>query len=598
MKKRVVYPSSLKTDISLIPFWKDIKKYQIRTFRDDLFAAFSVALLAIPQSMAYALLAGLPPSAGLFSAIFGVIFTSFFGSSKHLIAGPTTGVAILIQSTIAETISSSYPNIDPDQMINITMHILGQMILIMGLLQIIAGCFKFGKLLQFVSRSVVLGYFTGVIIAILVSQLFYFVGIPEHIGSSSVLYKAFYFFYNILLINWPAFILGVFGVVILIILKKFFPRFPNASIMLVIVSLISFLLNKWFISSNFLFANDWHIANLKDIGFFSRPSLRFTFFIFDLSLINKIFPACLAISLLSILEVFSVSRALAVKSGQNIHANQEIFGVGVANTFLSLITGSMPASGSLSRSALNFLNKAKTRFAGIFSGVIVAVFTFICWPLIGHVPITALAAILLVLAPSLIQIKEIKLCFTATRGDAVVFILTFVSCLIFSLYIAFFIGVIISIASYLRKIADPNLSEYAFNSSGRLMSVFPKKYPRKKIRIIGITGPLFFGVVDLLQYSLKKIAKDPYVKVIVLRLDKVKYIDASMCFAIIRLHEYLKAANRNLVISGLSEEVWNTLYKTKLVNELGQNNLFLSNEANPQLSTWRACLRAEELISD
>ncbi len=256
----------------------------------------------------------------------------------------------------------------------------------------------------------------------------------------------------------------------------------------------------------------------------------------------------------------------------------------------------MPSSGSISRSRFCFFNKAKTRFAAVLSGIFVGILTFFCWRWIRHIPLVGLAAILFLLAPTLIRFSEVKLCFKATRGDRVVFALTMLSCLIFSLDIAFFIGIVISIASYLRKVADPYLVEYAFNTSGRLTIVPKKSHVKRNIRIIGIGRELFFGVVDLLQTALEKIADDPYVKVIILRFNSVHYIDATMCYSLLHLHDYLEAKNRHLIISGLTEEAWKILYRAGIVDKLGKDNLFLKDETKPQLSTWSACIRAEEIL--
>lgn len=584
-----------KREIRFAPFMKEAKRYSYRTFRDDLFSALSIALLAIPQSMAYALLAGLPPLSGLFSAIFGVILTSLMGSSRHLVSGPSTGVAILLQSTIADTLTL-YPNYAPEQLLPITLHILAQILLIIGILQIALGFFRLGKLLQFVSRSVILGYFAGVILAIIVSQLYYLFGISSKNSGVIVLYKAGYLFYHLYQIQWVNALLGVLGLSLLLLGRKYYKKFPSALLVVVVIGGIAYLCNQNFAKSTFPYWQKMHITTLGDMKFLEKPSIQFSGSVFDLKLINKIFPAALAIALLSILEVFSVSKGIGAKSGQHTNANQEIFAVGIANTFLAFLHGAMPSSGSVSRSTLNYVSRGRTRFAACYSGIFVALFTFLGWPLIQHIPLVSLAVILLAIAPTLIHRSEVKLCFRATKGDSLVFLLTMGSCLIFTLDIAFFIGIVISLASYLRKAADPHLVEYAFNTGGRLCSVEQKKEVRRKIRIIGVGGELFFAVVELLQSAFRELAKDPYVEVIVLRLNGVHYIDASTCYALMRLHEYLKATKRHLVISGISEEVWQTLYKTKLVRELGADNLFLSDDTKPQLSTWRACMRAEELI--
>ncbi len=308
MKKAFFSKKVWQSDISFIPFWKDIKVYRFRSFKDDLFAAISVSLLAIPQSIAYSLLAGLPPSAGLFSAIFGVMITGFFGSCPYFISGPTTGVAILLQSTIVDILSTYYPNVvNEAEILSVTLHILCQIVLIIGILQLIAAFSRLGRLLQFVSRSVILGYFAGVIIAIIVNQAYYFFGIKHGGHEISVILKAWYLFVHLQETNWATVILGCIAISILITLKRFFKRLPDSLFMLIIISVIAFVCNHFFFSSSL------KIPTIKDFSLLKAPSFNFILPFFDMKLLNKVFPAALAISLLSILEVFSVSRNLSIQ---------------------------------------------------------------------------------------------------------------------------------------------------------------------------------------------------------------------------------------------------------------------------------------------
>ena len=179
-------------DLFASSFLTDLKSYDLPTFKSDFFAALAVALLTIPQSIAYSLLAGLPPSAGLFSAIFGTIFTGALGSSKHLVSGPSTGVAILIQSVISDTMATLYPSVLGDERDFLVLSILTHIVLMMGIVQLLFAFFHLGKMLQFVSHSVVLGYFSGVVAAVFVNQMYYFTGISSPEGVHNVLSKAFY----------------------------------------------------------------------------------------------------------------------------------------------------------------------------------------------------------------------------------------------------------------------------------------------------------------------------------------------------------------------------------------------------------------------
>jgi sulfate permease, SulP family len=571
----------------------DLKSYKLATFQSDFLAALSVALLTIPQSIAYSLLAGLPPSAGLFSAIFGTIFTGALGSSKHLVSGPSTGVSILIQSVISDTMASFCPEVMGPEKNFLALTILTHIVLMIGLIQILAALFHLGKVLQFVSHSVVLGYFFGVVLAVVINQLFHFTGIRSPDGVHNALYKAFYLFRHLFSLHWEITLLGLLSVFLLFFLEKYFRKLPCPLIMLLSMGSLGYLMNGFFAS--FMKERRFHIPNLGDLGFSEVPKIILRLPLLDWNLLTLLLPATMAIALLSILEVFSVSKGLGSKSGQQIQNNQEIFSIGTANAVLSFFSGAMPASGSLSRSTVNFIHGGKTRFSAILSSLLTLLLIFFAWPFVKHIAVCSLAALVMFIAPSVVDRKQMKLSFQATKGDGFVFVVTATSCLIFSLEVAFFLGIILSIASFISKIATPLLVEYAFNSSGRLMVIETGKVHRK-IRIIGIGGELFFAAVDFFQHALNEVAKDPFVKAIVLRLNGVHYMDASMCLALMRLEEFLQATHRHLIISGITEEVWATLKRAGLIEQIGKDNVFLTNETNPQLSTWKAWMRAEELL--
>lgn len=574
--------------ISFTPFAAEAREYNFSYFRHDLLAAIAVALMTIPQSIAYSLLADLPPTAGLFSAIFGTILAAALGSSRHLIAGPSTGTAILIQTSIADILANYFENVTGAEKEALVLHILTQIVVIMGLIQIAAAFFNVSKVLQFVSRPVVLGYFAGITVAIVVTQLFYFTGISPDVAADSVLFKAWIFLSHIFQLKWPTLLVGFASLCILFILRKTLKNWPDALIMLILAALLADGLNYWL--------GEPSVSRLGDFEMPSDPTPQLTLPILDFSLLNKVFPAAVAISLLAILEVFSISRNFAGKSGQQVQVNQDVFGLGISNAVLSFISGSLPSSGSATRTTLSYRLNAQTRLAAILSGVITAVVIFFCWPLVKHIPLASLAALLMLTVPALMNWKEIKLCFLATREDAWVFLITFFSCLIFSLDLAFFIGIVISIATFLRRSSTPHLVEYAFNSKGRLMIVSPKDDMHRKVRIIGIGGELYFASADVFQNALLSIAEDRKMLAIVLRLNNVYHMDASMCLAILRLFETLKATGRYLVISGLTEEVWHVFHRAGIVKQIGLDNLYFTDESNPQFSTWKACLRAQDLI--
>ncbi|NGX28338.1 MAG: putative sulfate transporter [Candidatus Anoxychlamydiales bacterium] len=591
MKKRLIDIYAVQTRIKFFPFIKDIKRYKLKTFKNDIIAALSVALLAIPQSIAYSLLADLPVQAGIFSAIFGSIFMGAFGSSRHLIAGPSTGVAILIQVIIANLMYVHFPTLTGAARDTTVLQLLMFMVFIVGVMQLFFGFFNLGKILQFVSRSVILGYFAGVGVAIIVNQLFYFFGIASKTFTTSVIMKGVYFIQNIGQINFMALLIGIISIGLLIIFKWKFKKFPSALVMIAIVSIFVYFFN--------FFLKTYHlkVPTLIDLGMRDAPPIKLVLPFLDLKFFYILFFPALAIAMLSILEVSSISKGIATKSGQKIRSNQEVFGVGLSNLILSFFYSSMPSSASVSRTTLNFQAGARTRFASIYSGIILTILVFFFWPFVKHIPLTALAAILIIMVISVVEMRQVKLCFRATLGDAVVFSLTMASCLVFRLDIAFFIGIIISIIFYLKRAAVPNLVEYSFDKEGNLKVVTPKRDNHRKIRVIGIAGELFFAAVDLVQNTLQKIIKEPDVEVIILRLKNIYHVDASICLAILRLNDYLKRTNRHLLICGVTDEVFEIFKKAGVVKQLGKDKIFLTKEEEPLLSTKKAIQKANQLIS-
>ncbi|HLB52119.1 MAG TPA: SulP family inorganic anion transporter [Chlamydiales bacterium] len=574
--------------ISFAPFLQDARRYSGLFLRYDLFAALSVALMTIPQSIAYSLLAGLPPTAGLFSAIFGTIFSSTFCSMRLLIAGPSTGTAILLQTAIAQVIYTYYPNSGGLANEALVYHILTQFVVVMGLVQVGSAFFNVSKLLQFVSRPVILGYFSGIAVAIAVTQSFSLTGIAPPVQGGPIFSQGGWFLFHLHQVHLPTLLVGLVSFGAFLTVRKMLKNWPHALLVLIIGTVVNLILRHWFGLID--------VRTLANFQLLSTPIPELFFPLLDLSLISQIFPAALAIAFLAILEVFSITRIYAVKSGQSLQVNQDVFALGISNFLLSFLTGSMPTSGSATRTNLNFRLQAKTRFSAIFSAIFTAIIVLFCWPLAKQVPLATLGAMLIATAPTLVDFREIRFSLSATKADAWVFFLTFASCLFLSLDVAFFIGIVISIGSYLKKTATPHLVEYAFNTKGRLTVVSPKEDVHRKVRIIGIGGDLYFATADVFESALDAIAQDLNVQAIVLRLNNVHHMDASMSLAILHLHEILTTSNRYLVISGITEEVWHVFHRAGLAARIGLDNLYFTDETNPQFSTWKACLRAQELI--
>lgn len=588
-------------DISLEPLKRDLQGYSWGTFKNDARAGLAVALVSIPQAMAYALVAGLPLSCGLFAAIFATIIGALAGSSRHLVVGPNNAIAILVQYATGEIIFKYYRDVGGVDREMLAVLIVAQLAFLVAIFQILAGFLKLGRLTQFVSHSVIVGYLAGTALALAISQLFVFFGIPLSDTLDTLYSRTVYLLTHLHMIHWPTFLIGLGSLALLLMLRRN-QKIPAAAVMLIIAGLTVHLLGLSSYSESGILnyvtnIQVGHVSLVGDAGEVAGilPRMRFPFF--NIALLNQMLPIAFAIALLGILETISVAKSLSTFSGQRLSVNQEIFGLGLGNLASSFVAG-LPCAGSPSRSIMLLQSNGKTRFAAVMSGVYVSIVVVLFGYFVLRTPLPSLAAILLVISANIVNAKQFFLCLKATRSDAVVLIATFVACLFFSLDIAFYIGILFSISLYLKKAAVPHLVECTYDGSGKLMTLeSTAKHEHKTIRLINVQGELFFGAADLFQSMLKSLAEDDTsTQVIILRLKNARDLDATACLALKQLWEHLRGSGRYLLACGLTYQSWRVMCNSGIVEEIGKENLFILNEKLPNYSLQKALQRAKELI--
>lgn len=590
-------------DISLIPIRNELSGYSWEIFRKDAYAAFSVTMLTIPQAMAYALLAGLPISCGLFASIFSALIAAFFGSSRHLIVGPSTAIAILLQSGTSEVMYTYYRHLVGEERELMAVMILSQLVLLTSIVQLGSALCKLGRLIHFISHSVIVGYVAGTAVAIFINQLYPLLGIQRVTGLTSFYERGVYLVSHLHQIHIPSALIGLASIGMLIGLKRLDKRVPSALITFAVMGAVVYFFDLAAYPEEVGLIDPYEdegvrqVLLLGDIGktFDFIPFISFPYF--DTGIMNELLPVAFALALLSVMETSTISKSIAASSGQRLSTNQEIFGVGLGN-FVSSFIGAMPISGSSIRSMLSYSNGAQTRVAAIlnavFSGIIASAFGF----MLVMIPLSTLAALLLVTAISIVNAKQFFLCLKATSSDAFVLWTTLLSCIFFSLDIALYIGVALSVILYLKKAAIPQLKEYDIDEAGELVNLcYGKPHECKPIRIIKVEGELFFGAADLFQTTLKAFAEDDNsTKVIVLQLKNARDMDATACLALQQLHDYLKQTGRYLIACGLTSQIWEVLSDSGFVEIIGKENLFIFDETHPHLYMQKAIHRAKQLL--
>jgi SulP family sulfate permease len=303
-----------------------------------------------------------------------------------------------------------------------------------------------------------------------------------------------------------------------------------------------------------------------------------------------------AVAFLAALENTVMGKALAGKTGESPDFNQDLMACGLANVGCAF-AGGMPASASLTRSALNHASGARTPVSSLICGLVCLGAALLLGGVADRIPRPALAALVMCLAVHLIHPRHLRICWRATRSDAITLAVTIGSTLLMPLHVAIFVGVATSVVLYLRKAARPSLVEYEFSADGALQEKnIATGRQNPGISIVHVEGELFFGAAELFRTQIQRTAHDENLRVIILRMKNARHLDATSVMAMEELIGYLRSSGRHLLVSGLSKEVYRVLRNSGMVEVVGRDNLFMGSAANPNLSTRNALKRAQELL--
>ena len=565
-----------------LPFVEELRNYTWAKFRADLLAGATVSLVSIPQAIGFSLILGLPPTPVIVSVIIGGFVGALFFSSRHHVFGPTSSISLIIAATIA---SNSTIGLEPLQLAIFLAFLI-------GVIQFLAGLLNFGEITKFISRSVVVGYSTGIGILLIGSQLHNLLGYSVGSGQnfSTNILQALYDLGTARVHPWAvgigALTFGIFWLV-----RKIRPTWPEALIGLSVLAAAAKIYTHYHLAgSPFLMVRDEGALTAIVPGFAGYP-----FGPRRLHLLPELAGTAIAIAILGMLEAVSITKGLAAKSGQTIEPNQELIGMGVANIACSFF-GAVPGSSSFARSAVNYQSGARTQMSSMLSSIVVlAVLAFVT-PVFNFIPVAALAAHLIRVGFRMINRHQIRISCRSTPSDLVVFVVTLGSCLFLKLDTAIYVGIGVSLALFLRKTSTPTLVEYAINESGTLAELHdPKERPHPEISIIHVEGELFFGAADLFQEQVRSLADNQNIRVFILRMKNARHLDASTVMALENLHDYLRETGRHLIISGSNPEVTRVLENSGLLLQIGRENIFPA-EANATMATRNALKRAKELL--
>lgn len=538
-----------------LPFLRWFNLVNSETIRADIVAGLTGAVIVLPQGVAFAMIAGLPPEYGLYTAIIPPIIAALFGSSFHLISGPTTAISIVVFSTIS-------PLAEPGSEQFITMVLT--LTLIAGVFQLALGLARMGTLVNFVSHTVVVGFTAGAAILIATSQLKHFFGVEIARGES------FAYTWAALIQKMPESNLYVVAVALTtlisaILFKKLLPRWPNMLLAMVVGALLALVLGA-----------DEHGIRLVgklpgQLPPLSMPDFSFT-------TLRELAPGAFAVALLGLVEAVSIARSVASKSHQRIDGNQEFIGQGMANMVGSFVSA-YASSGSFTRTGVNYTAGARTPMAAITAAVSLALILLLIAPLTAYLPIPAMAGILLLVAYNLIDWHHIHSIIHTSRAETAVLATTFFATLFLELEFAIYAGVLLSLVLYLNRTSRPRITTMApdHNEINRPM-VNVSRYAVEQcpqVRIVRLDGSLFFGAVSNAASQFRYFTEEaPEQKHILVLCHSVNFVDIAGAEWLMQEGSRLDKLGGGLYLCNLKEGVEEFLKKSGVVNALGEDHFF------------------------
>jgi len=539
-----------------LPFLTSIKRYNAKKLRADLIAGLTVAVITLPQSIAYALIAGVHPKYGLYASIIPTIISAFFRSSKHVILGPTNSASMVLASTLSSiavggVIIQSMPEQDK-------MALVFLLSFLAGVIQLIFGLVNAGNLVNFVSFSVTIGFTAGAGILIAFNQLKNFLGISVGAGSHFI-FSTYEVLSHINETNLISLSLGLFTIALILFLKRFAPKIPGPLVSIIACGLLAYFF-------------DLPEFGVKMVGDIPRTAISFSRFHFNLEIFKALAPSALAFAILGVIEAFSISKAISNLNGEKANENQDFFAQGLAN-IAGAFFSSIPVSGSFTRTMTNFNAGARTRFAGAFSGLIVLFALVFFSSLAKYIPIPSLAGMIIIIAYSMVSLEDIAFAYNAARADRIVVVGTFLSALILELQDAIFVGVFLSLILFLRKISHPQIIKVLPRPTDKKLVPYDISGSRcSQLKIFQVDGSLFFGAAAEMERKLRDFNTDK-VNALIVRLKGVRMIDATGAYALKKFLNDCKKNNTRVIFAGVRSAVRKTLERSGLIKEIGEENI-------------------------
>ncbi len=526
----------------------------------DLVAGAVGALIVLPQGLAFATLAGLPPQYGLYAAMMPTIVAALFASSLHTVSGPTNALSIMTFASLAPLAIPGSPEY---------VQLAFTLAFLMGLFMVLLGALRLGTLVNFISQSVIIGFMAGAGLLIVASQLPALLGLDAPPGGkffSVIVHVA----RSIAGASAWEFCVAAATLATGLAVRQWRPRWPFMVFAMLAGVAVAALLEA---AANVFGAR----TGLRYLLAIPRGLPPLSFPVRDPGQLSELAGLAVAMSIVALTQSVSIARAIALRSGQRIDGNQEFIGQGLSNIAAGLFSG-FPTSASVNRSGPNFESGAVTPLAAVFSAIVLALIVVVFASWVQWLPLATVAAVLLLASISLIDVKRIRETLAVSRGEGGVLLLTLGATLVLRLDVAVLAGVAASLVLYLNRtsrptmrseVPDPRSSERCFVPIEAGLRECPQ------LKMLTVEGSIYFGAVDHVATHLD-ILRDisPDQKHLLLLVRNMNFVDVAGAMLLAREAKRRRADGGCLYLQGLRQPVAEFLRRGGMLETIGEENIF------------------------
>ncbi len=559
--------------------------------RRDAIAGLTVAAIATPQAMAYALIAGVKPVYGLYAAIVVTAVGSIFGSSSFLINGPTNAISLVVFSALAFLT----PGIEANAQLDLVAEAMFLLAVMVGVIQIAIALFKLGDLTRYISESVILGFMAGAGVLIALSQVGNLFGLVDQgNGHQHLLDRLKQTIEYGGPINPRALGIGLGVTFAVVVLRKIVRKLHLPRVDMLAVLVVAALLTHWLGWSNPDGAGKRLVATVGSIPG-GLPALHVPDFRSDW--LREMSGSAAAIAVLGLLEALAIAKSLAAQTRQPLDYNRQCLAEGLANLSGGFFQ-CMPGSGSLTRSSINFQAGAASRWSGVFSAAATALIMLLFTPLAAYVPKAALAGILLVTAYGLVDWPRLQFAIRTSRYDAVLVLATALSAIFLSVEFSILIGVLLSFVMYVPRAARLHAVELAVGADRVVRDLMPGERPCTGLIVLDLEGELFFGASPELETIFAELHARAAagVKVIVLRLKRTRNPDMVSMQLFEQFLRDMHGRGVFVLLAGVRPDFSQAMINLRFYELLPADRIFFENAGVPFSSTIEAVRHGYELL--